>query len=449
MTTRKRQLSLSVFVQLYGTHGHAWRRPGVHAGGPPQLAHWANIVKTLERGKFDFAFFADFVGQAGAELDGAVGRARGGAFEPTALVAALSTLTQNIGLVATVNTNFNEPYNLARRIASLDHLSGGRAGWNIVSSLAEGAARSFGAAELDPKQRYERAGEFVEVVKQLWDSWDDDAFDYPNPKTGQFVDPSSAHPVRHEGNYFKINTLLDVARPIQGYPVFFQAGNSEEGREFAARYGEVIYAAAQTLEEAKAFYSDVKGRLSKYGREPEDLVVTPGLFYHIGRSRAEAQEKYESFREAIDIPKGRRVLFGVDVSDYPLDGPLPQGLPQPLNGRGRWAQLVNLAHRENLSIRELFLRFQAVQGHRIVVGTPADIADQIEDWFVNEGADGFNLKPSLIPDSLDDFVNLVVPELQRRGIFRKEYKFSTLRENLGLKRPANPYTRALRRQYAS
>lgn len=449
MSSRKRQLSLSVFVQLYGTHGHAWRRPGVKAGGTPKLQNWTNIVKTLERGKFDFAFFADFVGQAGADLDGAGRRARGGGFEPTALVAALSTVTQNIGLVATVNTNFNEPYNLARRLASLDHLSGGRAGWNIVSSLAEGAAQSFGATELDPKQRYERASEFVEVAKKLWDSWDDDAFDHPNPETGQFLDPSSAHPVQHSGKYFKINTLLDVARPIQGYPVFFQAGNSEDGREFAARYAEVIYAAAQTLDEAKAYYSDVKGRLAKYGREPEDLIVTPGLFYHIGRSRAEAQEKYESFRESIEIPKGRRVLFGVDVSGYPLDGPLPKGLPEPLNGRGRWAQLVALAEREKLSIRELFLRFQAVQGHRIVVGTPSDIADQLEDWFVNEGADGFNLKPSLIPDSLDDFVELVVPELQKRGIFRKEYEFSTLRENLGLKRPPNPHSIPLRKKYAS
>lgn len=442
MAKRKRQLSLSVFVQLYGTHGHAWRRPGVEAGGKPSLERWASIVRTLERGKFDYAFFADFVGNGGDDTQNIGRRPRGGNFEPLTLVGALATLTRRIGLVATVNTNFNEPYNLARRLASLDHLSGGRVGWNIVSSLSEGAIKSFGVRDgLDHAARYERASEFVELTKKLWDSYDDDAFDHPNQETGQFLDPASVHPVHHHGKYFHVDSLLDIARPIQGYPVFFQAGNSDTGREFAARHAEVIYAAAQTLEEAKAFYSDVKGRLAKYGREPDDLKVTPGLFFHIGRTRQEAQEKYESFREAVDL-SGRKQLFGVDVSAYPLDGPLPPDLPEPVNGRGRFRQLKALAQRENLSIRELFLRFSAVQGHRIVVGTPVDIADQIEDWFVNEGADGFNLKPSFIPESLNEFIDLVVPELQKRGIFRKEYEGTTLREHFGLKRPPSPGARA-------
>jgi FMN-dependent oxidoreductase (nitrilotriacetate monooxygenase family) len=448
-TQRKRQLSLSVFVQEYGTHAHAWRRPGIDAGGNPDLERWASIVRTLERGKFDFAFFADFVGQGGDDTEGIARRPRGGGFEPLTLVGALATLTRHIGLVATVNTNFNEPYNLARRLASLDHLTGGRAGWNIVSSLSEGAVKSFGIHDgLDHDGRYARAGEFVDVTKMLWDSYDDDAFDHPNQETGQFLDPASAHPVHHRGAHFSVDALLDIARPIQGYPVFFQAGNSESGREFAAQYAEVIYAAAQTLEEAKSFYSDVKARLAKYGREPDDLKVTPGLFYHIGRSRQEAQEKYESFREAFEL-NGRRNLMGVDVSQYPLDGPLPADLPEPVNGRGRWRQLTALAQRENLSIRELILRFSIVQGHRIVVGTALDIADQLEDWFLNQGADGYNLKPSLIPDSLEDFVNLVVPELQRRGLFRKEYEGKTLREHLGLKRPTNPNSRASRVSIAS
>jgi FMN-dependent oxidoreductase (nitrilotriacetate monooxygenase family) len=441
MSNKKRQLGLSVFVQLYGTHANAWRRPGVQAGGNPRLSEWAAIVQLLERGKFDYAFFADFVGQGGDDTDKIGRRPRGGNFEPTTLVSALATLTKHIGLVATVNTNFNEPYNVARRLASIDHLTGGRSGWNVVSSLSEGAAKSFGvrdAAEHDA--RYDRAGEFIELVKKLWDTWDDGTFDHPDKETGAFLDPASVHPVHHRGKHFQVDSLLDIARPLQGYPVFFQAGNSDVGREFAAKYAEVIYAAAQTTEEAKAFYADVKGRMAKYGREPDELKVTPGLFYHIGRTKQEAQDKYQSFLQAVDI-SGRRVLMGVDVSQFPLDGPLPD-LPEPLNGKGRWRQLVGLARRENLTIRELILRFSVVQGHRVLVGTPVDIADAIEDWFLNGAADGFNLKPALLPDSLEDFIHLVVPELQKRGIFRREYEGTTLRDHLGLPRPQNPYTRA-------
>lgn len=436
MAGRKRQLSLSVFVQLYGTHGRAWRQPEIAAGGPPSLAEWAKIVQQLERGKFDFAFFADFVGNGGANIgDGR--HPRGGGFEPLTLTAALSTLTTHIGLVSTVNTNFNDPYNLARRFASLDHLSGGRAGWNIVSSLQEGAAKSFGVNDpLDHDGRYERASEFVEVANQLWDSWDDDAFDHPDKRAGVYYDPASAHPVDHRGKHFQVDALLDIARPIQGRPVFFQAGNSETGREFAARHAEVIYAAAQTIEEGKAFYADVKSRLAKYGREPDDLKVTPGLFFHIGETRAEAQERYESFSEAVDV-RGRRSIMGLDVGDHPLDGPLPENLPLPTNGRGRFEQMVALARRENLSIRELIVRFGAVQGHRIMIGTAKDIADEIEAWFLGEAADGFNMKPSLHPSSLQSFIEGVVPELQRRGIFRTEYEGTTLRDHLGLRRPPN------------
>ncbi|QAU33970.1 LLM class flavin-dependent oxidoreductase [Janthinobacterium sp. 17J80-10] len=437
MSQRKRQLSLSVFVQLYGTHAHAWRQPGVRAGGTPSLAEWVKIVQTLERGKFDFAFFADFVGNGGDEVNTIERRPRGGGFEPLTLTAALASFSKNIGLVATVNTNFNEPYNLARRLASIDHLTNGRSGWNVVSSLSEGAEKSFGVAQpLDHAGRYERAAEFIDVSKKLWDSWDDDAFDYASKESGVFLEGKRGHPVHHQGKHFQVDALLDIARPIQGYPVFFQAGNSDAGREFAAQYAEVIYAAAQTIEAAQAFYSDVKGRLAKYGREPDDLKVTPGLFYFIGASRQEAQEKYDSFLQAVDL-SGKRNLMGVDVSAYPLDGPLPENIPEPVNGRGRWQQVVALARRENLTIRELILRFATVQGHRIVIGTPDDIADQLADWFHNGAADGFNLKPALLPSSLDDFVNLVVPQLQRRGIFRTEYEGTTLREHLGLHRPPN------------
>lgn len=448
MTQRKRQLSLSVFVQLYGTHAKAWRRPDVKAGGKPDFNEWLKIVKTLERGKFDFAFFADFVGSGGDNVDAVSRRARGGSFEPTALVAALAHATEKIGLVATVNTNFDQPFNLARRLASLDHLTNGRLGWNVVSSLSDGAAKSFGADGLDHEGRYVRAGEFIDVSKQLWDSWDDDAFDHVNKDTGVFAEGASAHPVHYHGEHFEVDAILDIARPIQGYPVIFQAGNSDRGREFAAQHAEVIYAAAQTLEEAQAYYADVKSRLAKYGREPEDLVVTPGLYYFIGKTREEAQEKYQSFLNAVDFSE-RTFFQHLDPASYALDDTLPENLPEPLNGVGRWRQMVALARRENLTIRELILRFGTVQGHKIIVGTATDIADQIEHWFLNYAADGFNLKPALVPEDLDAFVDEVVPLLQQRGIFRKDYEGDTLRENLGLKRPLNQHQLQSKRSKAA
>jgi alkanesulfonate monooxygenase len=439
MGKKKRHMNLSVFLQLYGTHANAWRRPGVEAGGNPDFQKWLSLVQLLERGKFDFAFFADFVGNGGDAV-GNGRQARGGGFEPLTLVGALAAATKHIGLVATVNTNFNEPYNTARRFASLDHLSGGRIGWNVVSSFAENAAKSFGVENpLDHAARYQRAGEFIDASKELWDSWDDNAFDHPDKETGQFFDPESGHPVHYRSKHFSVDGLLDIARPIQGYPVLFQAGNSDTGREFAAQYSEGIYAAAQTIEEAKDFYNDVKGRLAKYGREPDDLRVTPGLFYHIGSSRQEAREKYEAFQQAVDLT-GRTNFLGVDLSAYPLDGPLPDNIPEPTNGIGRFRQAVALAKRENLTIRQVILRFSIVQGHRTIYGTPTDIADQLEDWFVNGAADGFNMKPATVPDSLEEFITKVVPELQRRGLFRTEYEGTTLRDHLQLRRPQNRHT---------
>lgn len=438
MSAKKRHLNLSVFVQLYGTHGHAWRRTGVEAGGRSSYAKWLSTVMLLERGKFDFAFFADFIGDGGV-LAGNGRAPRGGFLEPLTLTAALAAQTKNIGLIATVNTNFNDPYNLARRFATIDHISGGRIGWNVVASLSDNAVKTFGIADpLGRDERYARAGEFIDVAKALWDSWDDDAFDHPDKQTGQFFDPASAHPLHHRGRHFKADALLDIARPVQGHPVLFQAGNSDAGKEFAAQYAELIYAAAQTIEEAKKDYADVKSRLAKYGREPDDLRVTPGLYYFLGRSRQEARENYESFREAVDVT-ARRNILGVDVSELDLDGPVPDGIPEPANGLGRWKQALALARRENLSIRDLILRFSAVQGHWTVIGTPKDIADQIEEWFVGGAADGFQLKPSLLPEDLENFVDLVIPELQKRGIFRTEYEFETLRENLGFKRPQSQW----------
>lgn len=439
MTAHKRQLVLNVFLTSHGHHPAGWRSPDAPDGGNPSFAHWADMVRTAERGKLDAVFFADFVGSGGGRAQSEFRRPAGQAFEPLTIAGALAAITSRIGIVVTANTNFTEPYNLARQLASLDHLSDGRIGWNVVSSLSEGAIASFGVAQpIEHADRYARADEFIDVARQLWDSWDDGAFDYPDKAAGIFARGDAAHTVRHRGRFFQIETQLDIARPIQGYPVFVQAGNSDTGREFAARNAEMIYASAQTLEDAQAYYRDVKGRMAKYGRHPDDLKVTPGLSFSIGESEQEAQEKFEALQESVSF-SGPVELWGHDLSSYDLDGPLPD-LPEPPNGKGRWQQLVTLARRENLSIRQLVLRFSVVRGHRVVIGTPAQIAEQIEDWFLNEGADGFNLIPPQQPQSLAQFVDLVVPELQRRGIFREDYAGRTLREHLGLRRPENQHS---------
>ncbi|QNQ10829.1 LLM class flavin-dependent oxidoreductase [Sphingomonas alpina] len=434
MTSSKRQLALGVFLTRHGHHPGAWRQPGSAKSGRPDFNYWADLVRTAERGKLDTAFFADFAGQSGDSTKGIERRHAFLDFEPLTLTAALASVTSHIGLVATVNTNFEQPYALARRFASLDHISGGRIGWNIVSSLADGAAKSFGIDQpLSHADRYERAAEFVDVARALWDSWEDDAFEHADRESGIYLDSSHVHPVKHQGKHFQISTVLDTARPIQGHPVFVQAGNSEVGRDFAAKYAEMIYAAAQFIEEAQSFYADVKGRMARHGRDPDTLKVMPGLSFAIGSSRQEAQDKFAALESAVDF-SGELNLMGQDVSGYPLDGPLPD-LPEPENGKGRWRQLTALAQRENLTIRQLFLRFNAVRGHRVAIGTPSDIADQIQDWFERDAADGFNLIPPLLPSSLTEFVDLVVPELQRRGLFRTEYESTTLRGHLHLPRP--------------
>jgi FMN-dependent oxidoreductase (nitrilotriacetate monooxygenase family) len=434
----KRQLVLNVFFMRFGHHPAAWRAPGVTATGRPDVAYWVEMAKLAERAKFDTFFMADFIGRSGDKLQQTSRQGGSFQFEPLTLLSAIAAHTRDIGLVATVNTNFSEPYNIARQLASLDHLSGGRAGWNVVSSYREDTARNFGIKELRGHgERYERADEFVQVVKRYWDSWDDDAYDHPDRAAGLFFDPQAAHPQQHEGVNFSAEGLLDVARPLQGYPVLVQAGNSDTGREFAAKVGEMTYSSATSLEVAKAYYDDVKSRLPKYGRDPDDIKIAPGLSVVVAESDEEAQAKFQSLQDAVDFSQG---LMGLDVSAYPLDGPLPRDIPIPENGRGRIQQLIELGERENLSIRQLILKFSVSKGHVQVVGSPKKVADLMEQWFEERGADGFNVVPPLLPGGFEDFVRLVVPELQRRGIFRTQYTGKSFRENVGLKRPANPYT---------
>jgi len=434
-----RQLVLNVFFMRFGHHPEAWRhRANRGASGRPDLDFWVRLAQRAEAAKLDTYFLADFIGRSAKSIEGHT-RAASFQFEPLTLLSAIAVQTRHIGLVATVNTNFSHPYNVARQFASLDHISGGRAGWNIVSSFNDDPALNFGAAEpRSHAERYERAEEFVELTKAYWDSWEDGAFDHPDPERGRFFDPSAAHPVEHRGKHLSSEGLLDVARPIQGYPVLVQAGNSDTGREFAARVAEMTYASAQTLHDARAYYDDVKGRMARYGRHPDQLKITPGLSVVVADSDQEAKERFHELQELIDFSRGVN-LWGNDLSGYDVDGPLPD-LPESENGKGRFQQLVALARRENLTIRQLVYRFSTSRGHLQLHGSPKTVADTIEEWFTERGADGFNIVPPLPPFAPGGFVTFaekVVPELQRRGLFRTEYQGSTLRENLGLEQPDN------------
>jgi FMN-dependent oxidoreductase (nitrilotriacetate monooxygenase family) len=433
----RRQLILNTFFMRFGHHPAAWRHPSAVGDGRPDVDYWVKLAVLAERAKLHTFFLADFIGRSAEDLEAHSRMGVAFQFEPLTLLSHIAAQTKHIGLVATVNTNFEHPYNAARFFASLDHISHGRAGWNVVSSLSEATARNFGLRPFTHAERYERAAEFVALSKRLWDSWDDDAFDHPDRAAGRFFEPTSAHPVRHAGKHFVSEGVLDIARPIQGYPVLVQAGNSDTGREFAAEIAEMIYASAQSLDVAQAYYRDVKGRMAKYGREPEQLKVTPGLSVVVAKTDQEAQDKFESLQSMVDVARGL-LQFGVDASKLDLDGPLPENLPEPENGKGRMKQLIELARRENLTIRQLVLRFGVARGHLQLIGSATRVADVIEEWFTEGGADGFNVVPPLLPGGFEDFVELVVPELQRRGVFHRDYSGATYRENLGLTRPSNP-----------
>jgi alkanesulfonate monooxygenase len=367
------------------------------------------------------------------------------------LFSALAATTTHIGFVATASTTYEEPYLLARKFASLDHISKGRAAWNVVTTGNENAAGNFGKEEHPAHPlRYERAEEFIDVAKGLWDSFEDDAF-LRDKESGVYSDPHKLHALNHKGKHFSVAGPLNISRPPQGYPVIVQAGASDAGRELAARTAEVIFTAWQALDEAQAFYRDVKGRMAKYGRHPDELKIMPGISPVVGRTQEEADAKYRELQDLIHPSVGRGILQrffpGVDLLQYDLDGPPPTFADSTNGNTSRLALVTELAQREKLTLRQLYQRLAGARGHRVVVGTPQKVADEIEAWFRNEGADGFNVMPPVLPASLDDFVELVIPELQRRGIFRTEYDGRTLRENLGLARPQNQF--ALRREAAN
>jgi FMN-dependent oxidoreductase (nitrilotriacetate monooxygenase family) len=423
-----------------GHHLAAWRHPDVPAD-PLDFSVYRRLAQVAEAARFDALFVADNVA---APRDAIASRtARSVYFEPLTLLSALSVVTERIGLISTVTTSYNEPYHVARKFASLDYLSGGRAGWNLVTSDAAAEAENFGRDQhLGHAERYARAHEFHQVVTGLWDSWADDAF-VRDKASGQFYDPAKVHELNHRGEHFRVRGPLNVARSPQGRPVVVQAGSSEAGRELAARTAEVIFTAQTSLANAQAFYADLHERLARHGRGADELKIMPGVFVVVGQSDAEAQEKFEAFQELVEPAVGvallGRMLGNFDLSGYPLDGPLPD-LPLTDSGQqSRQKLLTELAGAENLSLAQLGRRIAGGRGHYSLIGTPKRIADELQAWFEQRAADGFNVLVPHLPGGLEDFASLVVPELQRRGLFRTEYRGRTLREHLGLKRPDNPF----------
>jgi len=441
-----RRMHLGAFFMLPGQHAGAWRHPATNREQLWNPDYLAELARTAERGKFDLIFVADGL-TAGYASPAFEHGARVTQFEPLTMFAYLAAVTEKIGFVATASTTYNEPFNLARQFASLDHLSKGRAGWNVVTSTGDETARNFGKRDADwPHHlRYERAHEFLDIVKKLWDSWEDDAILY-DQAGAVFADRTKVHRVDYAGKHLSVGGPLNIGRPPQGYPVIVQAGSSDAGRELAAKTAEVVFTAWQTLEEAQAFYRDVKGRLARYGRSPDELKIMPGVFPIIGRTEKEAREKKQYLEELVPLQVGIARLsmqLGVDLSGCDVDGPLPKLPPvDEINGnKSRFELIRTLAERENLTIRQLIGRVITGRGHREILGTPGQIADQLQEWFENGACDGFNVMPPVFPESLKEFVEEVIPILQDRGLFRKEYEGSTLREHLGLKRPANQFAK--------
>ncbi|AVI82598.1 nitrilotriacetate monooxygenase [Pseudomonas syringae pv. tomato] len=438
MSTTARQMKLGAFLMATGHHVAAWRHPDVPADAGLDFKHYRHLAQVAEAAKFDTLFVADSVAAATGDI--ASRMARSDHFEPLTLLSALSAVTDHIGLIATATTTYNEPYHVARKFASLDHLSGGRAGWNLVTSDAAAEAQNFGRAEhVGHAERYSRAREFHQVVTGLWDSWTDDAFTR-DKASGQYYDPANVHVLDHVGEHFSVKGPLNVARSPQGQPVVVQAGSSEVGRDLAAQTAEVVFTAQTSLASAQAFYADIKGRLSAYGRDADSLKVMPGVFIVVAETEALAKQKFESFQDLVEPQVGvallGRMLGNFDLSGYPLDGPLPE-LPLTDSGqRSRQKLLTELADQENLTLAQLGRRIAGGRGHYSLIGTPAQIADELQIWFEQGAADGFNVLVPHLPGGLEDVAQLLVPELQRRGLFRTEYEGTTLRENLGLQRPA-------------
>ena len=431
-----KHLALGLSMRGLGYHPTAWLDPEVPVDGGMNFQHALDVAKIAERGLFDFVFVADHAAVVVKDTPkGVFGRAHEGKaeFEPFTLLAALSQLTSHIGLIATASSTLHEPYQLARQFLSLDHLSGGRVGWNVVTSSRDAEAQNYGMDKIPPKEeRYERAKESVEVAFGLWESWEEDAFPRDR-KTHVFFDPRKMHPLNHAGKYFKVKGPLTLPRSPQGRPIIAQAGASADGMDFAATVADVIYAVQTKFEGARQFYAATKERVVKFGRNPDDVKIMPGLLPVVGRTNEEAHAKYKKLLSYLDPLVGLERLerFFGDLSGRDVDGPLPE-LDPHRRMVSRADLNLRLAREQNWSIRRLYEETVISHGHHVAIGTPREIADDIEMWFKEGAADGFNVVPPVLPGSARDFVDFVVPELQKRGLFRTAYESTTLRGNLGL-----------------
>ncbi len=435
-----RQLRLGAFMRPVSIHTAWWRYPGGWPDANFNFAHLKHFAQTLERGKFDAFFMADHLAVLNMPINALKRSATVTSFDPMTLLPALAVVTERLGLVATASTTFEQPYILARKFASLDHLSAGRAGWNMVTTANPDAALNFGMDDqMEHDERYRRAREFYDVVTGLWDSFADDAF-IKDVDSGVFFDPARMHVLNHKGHYLSVKGPLNIARAPQGWPVLVQAGASEAGRQFAAETAEMVFASALRIEDGRAYYADVKGRMARLGRNPEHMKILPGVLAIVGDSRAEAQEKHALLDSLVHTDSALPNLsmrLGTDASKFALDAPLPP-IPETNAGQSGRKALVELAAREHLTVRQLAQRMGGYGG-LTMVGTASDIADEMQEWLLTDACDGFNVMFPFLPAGLEDFVDKVVPELQRRGLFRKEYEGVTLRENLGLPRPENRF----------
>jgi N-acetyl-S-(2-succino)cysteine monooxygenase len=433
MFAAKRQMHLGVFVLGTGNHSAGWRTQGAAASNC-SLPVLQSIARIAERGKFDLFFISDGLATDTGDHPSFVSR-----FEPTTLIGALSAVTRHIGLGATVSTSFGEPFHVARAFASLDHLSGGRAAWNVVTSTNSAAALNFSRERLHEHDlRYEIAAEFVDVVRGLWDTWDDGAI-VADKATGTFIDASKVRPLNHKGRFFSVKGPLNIQRCPQGHPVIIQAGGSPPGQELSARSADLVFSVVNgDPSAAKSNYDSLKQRVAKHGRAPETVAILPGVMPIIGETQEQAKEQLGLLQSWLTSTNALTLVsqrLGHDISGYPLDGPVPE-FPQTDRGQAFSKTLLDMARRENMTLRDLYNVTAAARGHWVVYGTARQIADIFESWFTGGMADGFVVMPAFFPGAFDAFVDKVVPELQRRGLFRREYAGSTLRDHLGLARPS-------------
>jgi len=425
---QQRRIRLGLFVQPVGQHVSGWRLTE-KLGDPTDIDWLITIAKKAEAGKFDLFFVGDALATSMYRLPSTMAR-----LEPLTMLSALAVNTKRIGLAATASTTFSDPFTMARSFSSLDHISRGRAAWNVVTSFSTDVARNFSRNDMpNHAERYARAREFLEVADKLWAGWEEGAVQ-PNKETGAYFVDEKIQPINHEGEHFQVQGPLNITRSPQGRPVIIEAGSSADGQKLAAETAEVIFTAAASLEEAQTFYRSQKDQVIAAGRNPDHVVIMPGVMPIVGRTREEAKALWKELNTLVDIENGLRQLslrFSMDLSQFPLDGPVPE-VPLGEGNQSRVKLMTDMAKRENLTLRELAAVAAGSRGHRVIVGTAEDIADDFELWMNEGGADGFNIMPAIMSEQLDLFVELVIPELRRRGVFRDDYEFATLRENLGL-----------------